>query len=195
VSTFTLTQAYAAIDDANLKDPNTVIVDGRAVAAEWVYGQRMTDCLSQFDPTASTALCIAVRAQHIERWVIARSEYPQDRAGYHRWRTALGRHHAQRTQELLIGLHADPQLIDTVGRLLRKENLKSNSETQTLEDVACLVFLQYYLEPFSQKHETTKLIAIIQKTWRKMSEKGQQAALQVSLPTALSQLIQRALTD
>ena len=38
---------------------------------------------------------------------------------------------------------------ETTACIIRKENLKSNLDSQTLEDVACLVFLQYYFDEFA----------------------------------------------
>lgn len=190
---FTLAAAFDAIDNINALDPNSESVEGEPIAKSLIYGQRMSRCLAAFKPQASDALAIAARAQHIERWVIPRSDYPMNRAGYHSWRTELGLHHARRTQTLLTGLGADTQLIEAVGRLLRKEDLKHNPDTQTLEDVACLVFIQFYLDAFSQQHDEPKLIRIIQKTWRKMSDGGRAAALTIPLNPALQLLINKAL--
>jgi hypothetical protein len=80
-----------------------------------------------------------------------------------------------------------------VGFLLQKKKLKRDPETQTLEDVICLVFLQYYLEPFMQKHPEDKLIDILQKTWNKMSEEGREAALNLPLSDGARRLISKAL--
>ena len=57
--------------------------------------------------------------------------------------------------------------------------LKKDKESQVLEDVICLVFLQYYFEAFSLKHNDEKLIEILKKTWKKMSEKGRTEALKL----------------
>lgn len=182
-----------AIDHTNRQDPNQLTVNGRTVGAAELYGLRMSDCLAHYCKSPSAALKIAARAQHIERWHIARSEYPMDRMGYHRWRTALGHHHAQKTAQILTEAGAELDFISQVMTLLRKENLKSDPDTQILEDVACLVFLTFYLEDFSQKHSEQKLLSIIAKTWRKMSDAGHQAALTIELPDPLSQLVKKAL--
>ncbi|NCB60081.1 MAG: DUF4202 family protein, partial [Gammaproteobacteria bacterium] len=62
-----------------------------------------------------------------------------------------------------------------------------------LEDVICLVFLQYYFAEFAKVHDEAKLIDILQKTWRKMSEAGHQAALSLPLPDEQKTLIAKAL--
>ena len=78
-------------------------------------------------------------------------------------------------------------------RGLKKEILKSDAESQTLEDVICLVFLQYYFTEFTKAHDEAKLIDILQKTWRKMSEAGHQAALKLMLPEEQTALVAKAL--
>ncbi|MFW2377494.1 MAG: DUF4202 family protein, partial [Cellulophaga baltica] len=61
------------------------------------------------------------------------------------------------------------------------------------EDVICLVFLEYYFEPFAQKYSEEKLIDILQKTWRKMSKEGQEAALKLPLSANSLTLVGKAL--
>jgi hypothetical protein len=56
--------------------------------------------------------------------------------------------------------------------LIRKEDLKKNEETQILEDVACLVFLDDQFEAFEKEHDEEKIITILRKTWRKVSTSG-----------------------
>jgi exopolysaccharide biosynthesis protein len=55
------------------------------------------------------------------------------------------------------------------------------------------VFLEYYLEPFVQKHDTEKLKNIILKTWNKMSKKGHEHALKINFSDSNFQLIKEAL--
>ena len=50
--------------------------------------------------------------------------------------------------------------------------MRSDAEAQTLEDVACLVFLRYYAENFAAKHPREKVFDILLKTQRKMSPRG-----------------------
>lgn len=88
----------------------------------------------------------------------------------------------------------DVETIEWVKDLLLKRGLKRDDEVQVLEDVACLVFIEYYLDDFARKHEEEKLLDIIRKTWNKMSPAGHAAALQLPLSDALQQLIHKALT-
>lgn len=188
-----LERAFAGFDEANRADPNTTEVDGEMVPAELVYGQRMSARLDAFSPDASELLQLAARAQHICRWVIPRSDYPQGRAGYKRWRSDLARRHAEIAGEIMASVGYTETEIARVGDILQKKRLKHDPEVQTLEDVACLVFLEHHFEPFAAKHPRDKVIDIVQKTWRKMSESGQKAALALPLSDAAKELVGAAL--
>ncbi len=88
---------FDAIDAVNKQDPN--LEDGQP--AELLYGQRMSAELDRVFPDASEILQIAARGQHVERWKLARSEYPDGRAGYLAWRKAQGVHHAKVIAEMM----------------------------------------------------------------------------------------------
>ncbi len=191
--TKTLSKAYHLFDQANAKDPNTEEVDGAPVPKELIYGQRMTQILEKFEPQASEALKLAARSQHICRWEIPRDSYPMDRVGYLKWREDLKKFHASKASEILNNIGYDQEIIERVSFLLQKKKLKKDDETQTLEDVICLVFLKYYYEEFSAKHPDEKVIDILRKTWRKMSDKGHRAALKLSYSEKTLDLIQQAL--
>lgn len=184
--------AINSFDEANAQDPNKEIIGGKPYAKELVYASRMTDRLNQFEPDASEALKLAVRCQHICRWEIPRSSYEMNRVGYIQWRNDLKKFHATKAAAILKNTGYDEALINQVEFLVLKKKLKKNVETQTLEDVVCLVFLQHYLDDFSAKSESEKLMEIIQKTWKKMSEKGQKAALELKLSPNASALISKA---
>lgn len=173
--------AVQRIDAANSEDPNLVMDAGVARPAELLYSQRMTEMLSRFVREPSLALQLAARAQHLRRWTVPRDSYPMNRAGYHRWRGDLKRKHGEWTAEILVASGLDAETTDRVARLIRKENLKTDPESQALEDVACLVFLQYYAADFARKHDSEKVAGILRKTWKKMSEKGHAAALALTL--------------
>ena len=188
-----LSEAFAKIDQANSADPNQEIVDGQATPKELIYGQRMSATLDGFEPNASEALQIAARAQHICRWESPRDSYPMDRVGYLKWRADLKKFHAAKASEILENIGYDTETIERVSFLLQKKKLKKDEGTQILEDVICLVFLNFYYEDFLAKHEDHKVIDILQKTWRKMSEKGHNAALQLNFSSKGLELIQKAL--
>ena len=177
-------EAIRLIDAANAGDPK-----GEAI----IYAMRMTGWLDRLDPAASTALRLAARAQHVRRWEVPRSTYPMTRAGYIRWRTDLGRFHAEVAGEILRAVGYDDPTVGRVQSLLRKENLKEDAETQTLEDVICLVFLENYFAQFARDKDEAKLVDILRKTWRKMSPRGHAAALTIPLPVDVAGLVKRAL--
>lgn len=189
-----LQATLAAFDAANQQDPNHETVNGQQVPKEWIYGQRMSARLADFQPDASVTLQLAVRAQHICRWKIPRSDYPMDRQGYKRWRSDLAQFHGETAASIMQSQGYDEEAIQRVRDLLLKRGLKRDDEVQTLEDVACLVFLEYYLEEFAAKHDEEKLIDIIRKTWNKMSIKGHEAALRLPLSDTMLQLVTKALT-
>ena len=140
---------------------------------------------------------IAVRAQHICRWKIPRSDFPEGRKGYKEWRTTLYTYHADTTAEILREIGYDDALIEQAHAIVRKDSIKKNPDTQRLEDIACLVFLEFYLEPFAVKYsdyDEDKMLRIIRKTWRKMSEVGHQAALGIKLPEELKALVVKAVS-
>lgn len=188
-----LAQLLLAIDKKNDLDPNFEQVNGEAISKELIYGQRMSECLNGFKPDASEHLQIACRAQHIQRWSIARKDYPMDRAGYKRWRTDLAKFHAQLTAELMQDHGYDNEDCERVKHLLQKKQLKRDIETQTLEDIACLVFLTFHLDDFASRHPDEKVIDIIRKTWNKMSAEGHAAALKLPFSDAMGKLIGEAL--
>ena len=188
------TPAIAAIDACNAEDPRQDQDEqGRAVPYELLYSQRMSQELARFVPQASEALQLAARAQHLERWKIARSEYSMDRTGYLNWRNDLKKWHAERARALLLQVGYDQPMQDRVASLILKEKFKSDTEGQQLEDVICLVFLRYYFAEFATQHSEEKICDIIAKTWRKMSEVGHTAALTLPFTPEQQQLLHKAL--
>ncbi|MDP2526781.1 DUF4202 domain-containing protein [Maribacter dokdonensis] len=185
--------AFQQFDEANKQDPNTEVFEGTTYPKEVLYGIRMTERLNAFDPNASEALRLTARCQHICRWEIPRESYEMNREGYLRWRQELKKFHATKAASILEDIGYNKETIDNVKFLLQKKQLKKNEETQTLEDVICLVFLEFYFEPFAHKHPEDKTIDILQKTWRKMSTKGQEAALELPLSKFSLDLITKAL--
>jgi hypothetical protein len=180
-------------DALNQQDPHQEQWQGQSYAKEWLYAQRMTEMLLEYDKDASETLQLAARSQHICRWEIPRSDYPMDRQGYLKWRTQLKLLHAQKAETIMLEQGYDAESIQKVKDLLIKKGLKNDPQTQALEDVICLVFLKYYFAEFAEKHPEDKIIDILQKTWAKMTEKGHQLALQLPLSDQETALVQKAL--
>jgi predicted transcriptional regulator len=187
-----LQTAFDAFDRANSKDPNREVVNNAEIPGELLYAKRMTEWLDKFKPDASEPLKLAARCQHIERWVIPRKEYPMDRPGYLKWRNELKKYHADRAGNILRDAGYEDETIRRVQDLVMKKGIKSNPEAQTLEDVVCLVFLTWYFDEFAEKHDDDKLIKILQKTWRKMSKKGHDAALNLEMSGRAKRLLEQA---
>ena len=185
--------AIERFDQANSEDPHGEIHEGKEHPKELLYARRMSAWLERLEPEASEALHLAARSQHIRRWEIPRDRYPKDRAGYRRWRTDLGKFHAETAGRILQEAGYDDQKISRVQSLLRKERLKADSDCQLLEDVICLVFLEFYLRDFSQEQEEEKLVNILRRTWKKMSPRGHQAALRLDLPESLRALVEKSI--
>lgn len=176
-----------AIDAANAQDPN--LENGQPESL--LYGQRMSEELHRLFPGASEALQIAARGQHVERWKLKRSEYPEGRAGYLAWRKAQGVYHADVVMGLMEDAGYASDQIDAAGRMLRKEGIKRDPDVQALEDVICFVFLKWYFQPFAAKHSAEKIQRIVEKTARKMSQDGRTRALsEFELPEALAAAFQ-----
>ena len=191
-------KAVELIDAANNEDPNFEVIDGKKIAKELLYGQRMSTMLAIYLPDVDEAVKLAVRAQHIQRWKSPRQDYPMNRKGYHLWRTNLYKFHAETVGNLLQQAGYDDTFIERVKTAVAKKSLRTNSDTQIVEDVAALVFLQFYMldfyKKFSTEYDKEKWIDIIQRTWKKMSPQAHDFALsgKIELPESLVPLIQEA---
>jgi len=193
-------RARELIDAANSADPNQVNADGRDWPKELLYSERMSDMLDRFQPEADEVMKLAIRAQHIERWKSSRQDYPEGRIGYLQWRKDLYKIQASRAAQLLGEAGYNEQDADRAWQAVAKKNIKGNPDTQLLEDVTDLVFMEHYMLEFVGKHpeyDEAKWIEIIQKTWRKMSAEAQNFALSgaVQLPESLTPLIEKAVAE
>lgn len=105
----------------------------------------------------------------------------------------MKKYHADRAGSILRDAGYDDETIRRVQDLVMKKGIKSDPEAQTLEDVICLVFLTWYFDEFAEKHDDDKLVKILQKTWRKMSPRGQNAALTLEMTGQTKKLLEKAL--
>ncbi len=192
-----LDKAIALIDAANREDPNQVTADDKVWPKELLYSQRMSDMLQRYTPDADDAMKLAIHAQHVQRWKSPRNAYPMDRIGYLKWRKDLYKFHAQTAADLLTEAGFADDVIDRVKLAVAKIGIKNNPDTQLLEDVSALVFIEHYMLEFANKHpeyDEAKWLDIIRKTWKKMTDRAQQFALSgnIKLPEPLIPLIQKA---
>ncbi|MCM8525831.1 MAG: DUF4202 domain-containing protein [Lentisphaeraceae bacterium] len=189
-----LENTLKAIDAMHAQDPEKELVNGETRPAELVYAERMTQWLNTLSANPGEEVQIAVRSQHLCRWEIPRSDYPMDKPGYFKWRTDLGKLHADKAAEAMTANGYDEETIEQTKKIIRKQNLKTSTEAQLMEDCACLVFIETGFLDFAAKYPEEKVIDIVQKTWKKMSEGAHEAALKLSLPDKALTLIQKALS-
>lgn len=179
-----LHRALALIDAANAADPK-----GDAL----VYGERMSAELARLIPAASEVLQVAARGQHVERWLLPRSDYPEGKAGYLEWRREQGRRHGLRVAGIMAEAGFPDSDCERVGVLLRKEGIKRDPEVQALEDVICFVFLKWYFSPFAADRSAEQTLDIVRKTARKMSAEGRARVLaEFDLPEPLAEAFRGA---
>ena len=190
----------ALIDAANSEDPNQETADGKDWPKELLYSRRMTDMQGRYAPDADDAMKLAMRAQHIQRWKSPRDAYPMDRIGYLQWRKDLYKIQAQTAADLLAQAGYGEDVIKRVKNAVAKKGIKDNPDTQLLEDVTDLVFIEHYMLGFVSSHpdyDEEKWLDIIRKTWKKMSDRAQQFALSgsIKLPESLVPLIEKAVAS
>ena len=185
-------QVLRRFDDENASDPNLITIAGTVQPRELFYAQRLTEWVLRLCPEASEALQLAARCQHICRWMIPRNSYPMTRAGYLRWREELKRFHAQKSSEILREAGYPGEMIARVRELNLKKNLGEDPECQVLEDALCLETLQYQLGDLMDKTEPDKMVAILQKTWKKMSPAARQEAVGLSFSDREKDLLSKA---
>ncbi|HZY81573.1 MAG TPA: DUF4202 domain-containing protein [Cyclobacteriaceae bacterium] len=175
--------AVKLFDEYNAADPH---------GKEVLYAQRMSERLEKFKPDAPEHVRLAIRCQHIGRWQIPRNTYPNGKKGYIAWRNKLKDHHAAIAGGILEKVGYDKAMIDMVQDLLEKKDLRNNPNTQLLEDVVCLVFVEFYLEEFAAKHDDEKVIDILSRTFKKMTQHAIDVASTFNLPPHAKDLLSKA---
>jgi Domain of unknown function (DUF4202) len=189
-----LTNTLAAIDLLHQGDPKKVTDNGEEIANELLYAQQMTAWLNKLTDNPGEFIKIAVRSQHLCRWELPRDKFEMNRAGYLKWRIEQGKYHAQKASQVMSDNGYDRDSCQVVYEMVRKKNLKSNPDTQLMEDAACLVFLEFQFKDFAQRvSNDEKIIHIVQKTWAKMSPSAHDFALKLSYSDSELALIQQAL--
>ncbi|MGQ0832316.1 MAG: DUF4202 domain-containing protein [Microthrixaceae bacterium] len=188
-------EAIEAIDARNAADPVTITVAGEARPKELAHAEMMTAWVQRLDPDATPEQLIAARAHHLRRWSIPRDTYPEGRAGYLRWRTALRKQHAAEVASLLAEVGYDAAAVERVRAIVNKEGLGSDPAVQVHEDALCLVFLETQLADTAERLGDDKIVDVIRKTAAKMSQRALELAGELPMRPADRALVQRALTD
>jgi hypothetical protein len=188
-----LAAALAAIDAANAGDPNVITVDGIERPKELAHAELMTRWVRTLDPDCSDEQILAARAHHLRRWTIPRASYPDGRSGYLRWRTALKRQHGDDVGAILRDAGYDDESVARVEAIVTKRGLGQDQAVQVHEDALCLVFLETQLDELASKMGDDKTVDILQKTAKKMSPAGLEAARALRFSPPASALLERAL--
>lgn len=173
--------AVAAIDDANAADPNLIEVDGQARPKELVHAEVVERWVRTLDPGADELQLLAARAHHLRRWVSPRSDFPDGRAGYLRWRTAHKKRQAAEVAELLAASGYDEASAARVADIVAKRGLGTDPAVQTHEDALCLAFLELQLDPLIEQLGTDHAVEVLRKSIAKMSPAGVGAAGTIAL--------------
>ena len=118
----------------------------------------------------------------------------QTKAGYYAWRTGLKKRQGEQASKICLECGYTQPQADRIASMIRKDNFKTDPETQVLEDVACLVFLDDQFEQFNELHEEDKIITILRKTWPKMSDRGHEIALTIAMTPDCTAVVQKALS-
>ncbi|MBP7929866.1 MAG: DUF4202 domain-containing protein [Acidimicrobiia bacterium] len=163
-----LSTTLDAIDRQNRRDPRSLTAPFDGPMA-YVQGSQASKWLALLDDDPSPELQIAVRAHHLDRWLLPRADYPAGRAGYLRWRRDQKTLQSESAASLMSDQGWPQAAIEEVQRLLLRKDLRTDPQSQTLEDCACLVFLESQFNDFSTTTDRSKIVGVVAKTWNKMS--------------------------
>lgn len=186
-------RAVAAIDAANADDPHRLEVRGVVRPKEQAHAELMTEWVRALDPAADEAQLLAARAHHLRRWSTPRSSYPEGRAGYLRWRTALRKQHAKEVAAILGDVGYGSELIERVQAIVEKRGLGTDPAVQVHEDALCLVFLETQLAATGARLGDDKAVDVVAKTAAKMSPTALARAAELPLPPEARDVLTRAL--
>ena len=170
-------EARAAIDAANAADPRS----HHGVPLALAQGRRAEEWVVRLDAAVPDALRLAARAHHLRRWALARSAYPEGRAGYLRWRKAQRDRHARDLVGILDAAGVDGAVSARAAQIVAKKGLGADPEVQTFEDAVSLTFLETELHSVLDRlGDDTKAADIVAKTLAKMSAAGREMAVAVA---------------
>ncbi|MFO8045704.1 MAG: DUF4202 domain-containing protein [Halomonas sp.] len=186
-------KTLAALDALHAEDPRCVEVEGESVPRELWHARRMSAWLERLHDRPDALMQLAVRGQHLQRWTVPRSDYPEGRVGYLTWRRDQGQRAGETTAGLMREAGFDDEAAEAVLRMIRKQGLGRDPGAQAVEDCACLVFLENYFADFSKQIDHDHLIRIVQMTWKKMSPTAHELALGLPMGDKARSLVEEAL--
>lgn len=188
-------RAIREIDRANADDPNEIEVRGERLPKELAHATLASEWIARLTGSPSVALQLATRAHHLRRWSLPRSDYPEGRSGYLRWRQALKQQHADEASQILEASGYDHDTIERVARIILRKNLAGDAESQALEDALCLVFFETQLAELAGQLGDEKTRSVGIKTLRKMSPLGRSLALELPIDSAYIELLRELCTE
>lgn len=188
-----LDQTLAALDALHAEDPRRVEVNGEPVPQELWHAGRMSAWLERLHEHPDELMRLAVRGQHLQRWQVPRTDYPEGRVGYLTWRRDQGQRAGETTARLMQEAGYAEEDAEAVSRMIRKQGLGRDEGAQAVEDCACLVFLENYFGDFSKQIDHDHLIRIVQMTWKKMSPRAHELALGLPMTAEARGLVEEAL--
>jgi hypothetical protein len=184
--------AVAAIDAANAADPVRVAVEGVDRPKELVHADLVERWVRALDPDADELQLLAARAHHLRRWVVPRSDYPDGRAGYLRWRTDQRHRQAVEVSEILLASGYDADEVGRVGSIVAKRHLATDPVVQTHEDALCLAFLELQFDGLTDQLGDDHMVEVVRKTLAKMSPAGVAAAGTIGLSERGAEILRAA---
>ncbi|KAA0010392.1 DUF4202 domain-containing protein [Billgrantia pellis] len=186
-------RVMSELDALHAEDPRRVEVEGESLPLELWHAGRMSAWLTRVVEAPDELTRIAVRAQHLQRWQVPRSEYPEGRVGYLTWRRDQGKRAGETTATLMEAAGYPAEQAEQAARMIRKQGLGRDAGAQAVEDCACLVFLVNYFADFSRQVERDHLVRIVQKTWGKMSPRARELALTLPMSDEARAVVEEAL--
>ena len=190
-----LAAAALAIDESNALDPTVIVVRGEASPLALAHGRLAVEWVSRLLASPPDTVLLAARAHHLRRWEVPRSSYPVGRVSYLRWRKDQKARHARDVEVILRSVGYESDVIERVQALVRRDNLGSDAHAQVVEDAACLVFIETQLADMAERLDHERLLDVIRKTARKMSEQGRALIEQLTIASMERGLIDEAFAE
>lgn len=185
-------EAILLMDDANALDPRRTDYDGGTVGRELAFSRRVYAAVQELVDDASEELLLAARGHTLRRWEIPRDTYPKTTLGYHEWRDALAKLHADAAATILADVEYAPETIGRVKDLILRKRWPEDADARTLEDADCIVFLQTKLAEYLDVWDENKTVHILRRTLGKMTPEGREKALGLELGPRAQKLVARA---
>ena len=167
--------ADAAAVEVQRDDPTATEVGGLAGPREWVHGELRLRWMSELVAAPTWSVRLAVRAAHLGRYNVARTGYPQGRAGYLRWRQALYDIQADRVYEILLAAGAPRVDAEHARALVGKSLLGQHPDAALVQDTLALVFFEADAAALLARTAPEVAQRAVRKTLVKMSRAGREA--------------------